>query len=399
LSLTIHHSIRSFIVYEMTVILVAVASIATVTDEWLILIAWIPQLLHAIPLISLYHECMDFYHLYRSSMKRAAEKARRSQFHQFSALPFELKNRIIMMALEDNAPPRIININRGFAAVYQRHDAHTQLPTLLHVSSDARNEILRHYPGYFPTALPPSFIGPNQMNFPRTSWETQRYFGLNNISTLVPLRRRDRRSELAPTPTVQLPTYHPDRDIFFLEHNPLTMLLNAPKRRLRKLDIRVLALPDYSLCCCRRFIGMLLRTRLNVRKFVVVVGDAVEGRGCTRLAERKQLVPLQEGVQVVQVRCEKCEPANLGTFGEVREDEGELVHAGALSIHGREERDQFVTAATARRILQESFNGLKKMNGTEWRQYTGWCTRTGYLKGDWEVPTVEIMRWRGRGEA
>jgi len=302
-----------------------------------------------------------------------------------------------MMALEDSAPPRIINVNTGFADVYQRHDAHTQLPALLHAFFDARMEVLRHYPGYFPTALPPAFIGPNQMNFPRASWEPRHYSGLYGISTLVPLGLCDETSELAPSD--QVPTYNPERDIFLLEHNPMTMLFNTPKRRFQELDIRVLALPDHSLCCCRRLIWLLLRTRLNVRKFIVVVGNAVEGKGCTKLAVRRELVALEEDVQVVQVRCEKCEPRSLLTPGQGRGNDGGLVHREEPSTHGREEEDRFVTATAARKMIQESFNGLKKMEGLEWRQYKRWTEKKGFLKGDWKVPTVEIMRWKGRNEA
>jgi len=90
--LTIHHSIGSSIFYGTTVILATFTAMATLTDECLILITWVPQLVYVVLFISMYHGRMVYHHLYHSMMERAAEKARRSQFHCFSALPFELRS-------------------------------------------------------------------------------------------------------------------------------------------------------------------------------------------------------------------------------------------------------------------------------------------------------------------
>lgn len=325
-------------------------------------------------------------------MHNAAEPTTAPKFYRFKDLPFELRCKIVIMALETSAPPRIVAVTRAFNRDYMSHDKNTRLPALLHAFHESRTEIQRCYRSYFPLAPAASLIGPIPLNFPYAAWESSLSRKLNSL--------KDRAPFTPPswwTPPRQ--TYNPARDIFYLQKDPLTTMVNTTAERFAELDVRVLAIPDYMFCCFRKVMGLLLRTRLSLEKLILVVGDPVTGKNLTKLSKTLELVPLENGMEVMQIECQHCGQGAFGT--ETCETTGKTLklEKDFNKRHLEPEKNQFVTAEVGERTVRELLAGLPKMEGPVWGEHRKWFKnkKRGNNAG-WKVPNVEIMRWKGWGD-
>lgn len=179
--------------------------------------------------------------------------------------------------------------------------------------------------------------------------------------------------------------------------NPLTALVNTKAGRFAHLDVRVLAIPDYMFCCFRRILGLLMRTRLKLTRLIIVVGDPTGGKEYTKLSGTRHLVPLEKGLEVVQIECQHCGQGGFPNQGEKCDGTGKRLRLEEdfNERHREKVKNQYVAAEVAERMAREELRGLKEMEGQLWGKYREWFKKMGCEDDKWKVPRVEIMRWRG----